>query len=168
VLASVAALSLLATRPWSSRNSFRQMRLFAPSARVENFRRMEEIFFARPIRRAPVPHRFDVKLEPLPRTFKFRGHDVVVDEFLERTVTTGLLVLHGNTIVTERYLRGASADAPLTSWSVAKSVVSLLVGIARAEDKLPELTTRLGDIVPNLRGAAYGKVTLRDALTMSS
>lgn len=168
VVAMVASVAFLAARPWSSRNSFRQMRLFAPSTRIDNFRRMEEIFPSRTIRRAPVAHRFELRPHPLPKTFAFAGRDVTVGDFLDRTVTTGLLVLQGNTVLAEQYYRGASAEQPLTSWSVAKSVVSLLIGIARAEGHLKELGAPLGDYVPELRGSAYGKASLRDALTMSS
>jgi CubicO group peptidase (beta-lactamase class C family) len=168
VVAMVGAVAFLAARPWSSRNSFRQMRLFAPGTRIENFRRMDEIFPSRTIRRAPVPHRFEVRPRPLPKAFAFGGRDVAVGDFLDRTVTTGLLVLHGNAILAEQYFRGASADQPLTSWSIAKSVVSLLIGIARTEGHLKELGAPLANYVPELDGSAYGKASLRDALTMSS
>jgi len=40
-LAGVIGVSLFLARPWSSRNSFRQMRMFAPGARIENFRTMD-------------------------------------------------------------------------------------------------------------------------------
>ena len=168
VVAVVVAVALVATRPWSSRNSFRQMRLFAPGARVENFREMEEIFPARTVHRGPTPHRFEVRQRALPATFSFDGRSVRLDEFLDRTVTTGLLVLSGNTILAERYFRGATAATPMTSWSVAKSVVSLLIGIARSEHRMNDLTAPLSGFVPGFGGAAYGRVSLRDALTMSS
>lgn len=167
-LAGLAVLALLATRFWSSRSSFRQMRIFAPAVRIENFRTMDELFPARTIHRPAEPHRFERSPRALPLTFPFEGRAVDVDDFFDRTVTTGLLVLRGNTLLFERYFRGASAETPMTSWSVAKSVVSLLVGIARAEGRIGDLTTPLSELEPELRGADYGKVSVRDALTMSS
>jgi CubicO group peptidase (beta-lactamase class C family) len=168
VAAVVGAVALFLARPWSSRNSFRQMRIFAASARVHNFRSMDELFPARTVHRPSVPHHFDVRERALPATYSFGGKSVTLDAFLDRTVTTGLLVLQGNTIVAERYFRGAGADTPMTSWSVAKSVVSLLVGVARDEHKIGELTAPLARYAPELLGSAYGKVPLHDALTMSS
>jgi CubicO group peptidase (beta-lactamase class C family) len=168
LVALSAAVALLAARPWSSRNSFRQMSLFAEGARVRNFRAMDEIFPARTIHRPSVAHRFDLRPRALPEAFPFEGRPVVVEEFLDRTVTTGLLVLRGNSILVERYFRGASAETPMTSWSVAKSVVSLLVGVARVDGRLKDLSAPLSDFVPEFRDAAYGGVSLRDALTMSS
>jgi CubicO group peptidase (beta-lactamase class C family) len=164
----VAAVSLLAARPWSSRNSFRQMRIFAPSERVRNFRAMDELFPARVIHRGAEPHRFELREQALPKTYSFGGKAVSLDEFFERTVTTGFLVLQGDAIVSERYFKGATADSPMTSWSVAKSVVSLLIGIARDEHRMSDLTTPLSAYVPEFAGSAYGKVSLHDALTMSS
>ncbi|HVU02527.1 MAG TPA: serine hydrolase [Polyangiaceae bacterium] len=165
---AVLALAVAAGRPWSSRNSLRQMRLFAPGSRIENFREMDAIFPAKTLTHARVPHRFQTVLRPLPASFRFGGKDVPVTDFLDRTVTTGLLVLRGETILTEQYFRGAREDSPLTSWSVAKSVVSLLIGIAKAEGKFPDLGTKLETLVPEFRGSAYGAVPVRDALTMSS
>jgi CubicO group peptidase (beta-lactamase class C family) len=168
VVGLVALVALLAARPWSSRNSFRQMRIFAPSERIHNFRAMDELFPARTIHKAPTPHHFEVRERELPKTYSFGGRTASLEEYFDRTVTTGFLVLQGNTLLAERYFRGASADTPMTSWSVAKSVVSLLIGIARDEHRMKELTAPLSDYVPDLRGAPYGNVSLRDALTMSS
>jgi CubicO group peptidase (beta-lactamase class C family) len=167
-IAVPATIAFLMTQPWSSQNSFRQMRIFSPSARLHNFRAMDEIFPARAVRRGPIPHRFDIRLRPLPKAYSFGGQERSLDAFFDRTTTTGFLVLQGNAIVSERYFRGARVDTPHTSWSMAKSVVSLLIGIARDEHRIGDLTTPLGRYAPQLRGSDYGKVPLRDALTMSS
>jgi CubicO group peptidase (beta-lactamase class C family) len=168
IVLGIGLAALLATRPWSSRNSFRQMRMFAEGDRIHNFQSMDEIFPDRVVRHAAPARRFAVQARSLPNAFEYGGHPVALDEFFDRTVTTGLLVLQGDTIVAERYFRGARADTPLTSWSVAKSVVSLLIGIAKAEHRIAAVTDPLARYAPELRGTAYGRVSLRDALTMSS
>ncbi|HVW26878.1 MAG TPA: serine hydrolase [Polyangiaceae bacterium] len=168
VFAVLLAASLAATRFWSSRNSFRQMRLFAPSVRVQNFRTMDELFPAKLVHHGTTPHHFARRALALPRTYVFGGSTHAVDEFLERSVTTALLVLKDDDLVSERYFLGASADSPLTSWSVAKSVVSVLTGIARDEGRIGALSTPLGALSPKLAGSDYGEVSLHDALTMSS
>ena len=164
----VAAVAFLMTRPWSSRNSWRQMRIFDPAIRVQNFRDMDGLFPTHVVHRGPAPHGFAVKEKPLPGTYTFRGEARPVDAFLDRTTTTGLLVLQGETIVAERYYRGASVDTPFTSWSVAKSIVSLLIGIARDDGRFGDLGADLAHYTPGLAGSDYGRVPLRDALTMSS
>lgn len=42
----VAAVAFVMTRPWSSRSSWRQMRIFDPAVRVQNFRDMDGLFFS--------------------------------------------------------------------------------------------------------------------------
>jgi CubicO group peptidase (beta-lactamase class C family) len=160
--------ALLMTRPWSRQNSWRQMRIFSPSVRVQNFRAMGDLFPARPVHRGPSPHRFDIREKPLPTTYAFRGQSRSLAEFIDRTTTTGLLVLQDDAIVAERYYRGATADTPFTSWSVAKSILSLLVGIARDQHRVGDLATPLGRYAPELGESDYGKVPMHDALTMSS
>jgi CubicO group peptidase (beta-lactamase class C family) len=56
----------------------------------------------------------------------------------------------------------------MTSWSVAKSFVSILVGIAHDEGRIGDLASTLATYAPSLSGSDYGRVSLHDALTMSS
>jgi CubicO group peptidase (beta-lactamase class C family) len=168
LLAVIALGSLVLARPWAPDNSWRQLNLFEPSQRIHNFRTMNEVFPARTVHAGATPHRFAVSLHPLPTQFPFHGQLHSVDEFLARTTTTGLLVLKGDTIVAERYFHGANEASPMTSWSVAKSFVSTLIGIARDEHRIGDLSTKLEHYAPALQGSAYGAVPLRDALTMSS
>jgi CubicO group peptidase (beta-lactamase class C family) len=168
VAALIAAVAFAAARPWSSRNSFRQMLIFAPSTRVRNFRTMDELFPYRVVHRGPTARTFERRERTLPSTFTYGGATRNVDEFLARSTTTSLLVLQDDELVSERYFLGATAETPMTSWSVAKSVVSILVGIARDEGRLGDLSRTLDTYSPALAGSDYGRVSLHDALTMSS
>ena len=56
--------------------------------------------------------------------------------FLRSTGTTALLVLEGDTLRYEAYLNGYRADSTFSSFSVAKPVVSALVGIAIAQGRI--------------------------------
>jgi CubicO group peptidase (beta-lactamase class C family) len=168
VIGLIAAVAFAATRPWSSRNSFRQMLIFEPSMRVRNFRTMDEIFPSKVVRHGPTARAFEHREHALPSTFPYGGSARNTDEFLKRSTTTALLVLHADEIVSEHYFLGATADTPMTSWSVAKSVVSILVGIAHDEGRLGGLSTPLATYSTSLAGSDYGMVSLHDALTMSS
>jgi CubicO group peptidase (beta-lactamase class C family) len=52
------------------------------------------------------------------------------ERLLDRSSTTAFLVLHDDQILLERYANGGADDRPHTSFSVAKSYLSTLVGIA--------------------------------------
>lgn len=168
VIGSIAVVAFAAARPWSSRNSFRQMLIFSPSTRVQNFRTMDELFPTKVVHRGSTARPFGRRERELPSSFRYGGATRNTDEFLTRSITTALLVLDDDEIVSERYFLGATADTPMTSWSVAKSVVSILVGIARDEGRLGDLSRTLDTYSPALAGSDYGRASLHDVLTMSS
>ncbi|MHA7880174.1 MAG: serine hydrolase domain-containing protein [Saccharospirillum sp.] len=142
--------------------------LFADGYRVENFRAMEGVF---PYREVPASGQiwaFDKRPQPLPDTYEFDGERRAVESFLERTETTGLLVVHAGSILHEDYRLGADEHSLFTSWSMAKSVLSALIGIAIEEGHIGSVRDPIGLYVPSLREADYGAVPIEDALTMSS
>ncbi|WP_151704237.1 serine hydrolase domain-containing protein [Nitrincola alkalilacustris] len=142
--------------------------LFSDAYRVENFRSMDRIFPHRTVASSGDVRVLQKQLMSLPKTYIFQGADRDTDRFLEQTTTTGLLVLHRDTIVYEQYWLGADENALLTSWSMAKSVLSALIGIAIDEGYIGSVHDTIGDYVPTLKGTDYGAVSIDAALTMSS
>lgn len=98
----------------------------------------------------------------------WKGEEVALDDVLARTHTNAFVVLHDGRIVQEWYADGMGAATRFPSWSVAKSVISLLVGQAIDRGELSE-DDRLVELVPDLRaGGAYDDITVRDLLDMAS
>jgi len=149
-------------------NLYRFATLFSASGIVANFRSMPEMWPSRVVRRSGAV--FDLPSQPveLPRTFAYRGADRDMDEFLSRRATTGLLVLSRDRVTAERYFLGTTAQTRTISWSVGKSFVSALVGIAIDEGKIRSIEDPVTDYVPELRGSGYDGVRLKDVLQMSS
>ncbi|MFT4299758.1 MAG: serine hydrolase [Aeromicrobium sp.] len=127
-------------------------------------------FAARPVTNSgPVielPHRGDVEL---PATVPWKGEDIGVQDMLDTTHTRAFVVLHDGQVVHEWYSGGVDADTRLSSWSVAKSIVSLLVGQAIDRGALSE-DDRLVDLLPDLKtgGTAYDDITVGQLLDMTS
>ena len=142
--------------------------LFAESHRVANFRAMDRVFPSRPVPRAGPVWEFGRDPHPLPVTYAFNGAEHDLAAFLDRTVTTGLLVVHRGAITHEDYRLGADETSPFTSWSMAKSVLSALIGIAVEEGHIASIRDPIGQYVPALAGSGYADVPIEDALTMSS
>jgi CubicO group peptidase (beta-lactamase class C family) len=92
------------------------------------------------------------------------------DEFLRKNDTLAFLVVHGDRLVRERYFDGTGRGSLLTSFSVAKSFLSTLVGIATDEGLIESIQDPLTTYVPELveRDQRFAQITLRDLLTMSS
>lgn len=98
------------------------------------------------------------------------GTTTGLDALLERTRTTSFIVLRDDTVLLESYPQGGDRDEPVTSFSVAKSILSTVVGIAVERGEIGGLDDALTDYVPELleEDERFGAITLRHLLTMSS
>ena len=93
-----------------------------------------------------------------------------LDRFLDDSRTQSFIAIKDDRIVYEHYGNGWERDSLLTSFSVAKSFVSTLVGIAIDEGHIGGLDDAITDYLPELpeRDERFERVTIRDLLTMSS
>ena len=91
-----------------------------------------------------------------------------LDDYLARNRTTGLLILEGDTILVERYQYDRTPEHRMTSFSLAKTVVAMLVGLALADGSIKSLDDPAQNYVVALAGTPYGETPIRHLLTMSS
>jgi CubicO group peptidase (beta-lactamase class C family) len=91
-----------------------------------------------------------------------------VDAFMAGQRSAGLLVIHGGKLRLERYGLGFDADGRWTSFSVAKSMTSTLVGAALRDGHIRSMDDKVSDYVKQLKGSAYDDVSIRQLLTMTS
>jgi CubicO group peptidase (beta-lactamase class C family) len=98
------------------------------------------------------------------------GEGANFDSFLRRNETLALVVVHGDRLVYERYFGGSGRATLQTSFSVAKSFLSTLVGIAIEEGLIGGVDDPVTDYLPELtaRDGRFERITLRNLLTMSS
>lgn len=104
----------------------------------------------------------------LPESFNFEGRAFATQDFLADTDTAALLVLKDGGIVHETYSGAGAQDQVWLSWSVAKSFVSALVGIALEEGHIKSIQDQIIDYVPVLKGSAYDGVSIKQVLQMCS
>ena len=142
--------------------------LFDKDKIVHNFVSMNESFPNVTIKSTSEPHYFESAPQALPESFEFKGKTVSVKEFLERTTTTALVVLKGETITHESYYLDTQAEDKRISWSVAKSFLSAMVGVAVEQGKIKSLNDLVTDYAPSLKGSGYDGVTVKNILQMSS
>jgi CubicO group peptidase (beta-lactamase class C family) len=93
-----------------------------------------------------------------------------LEQFLAASDTTAFLIVKGDTLLYEGYFNGAGPDSVQTSMSIAKSVLSALVGIAIGEGRIGSVDDPITRYVPELaeRDRRFEKITLRHLLTMTS
>ena len=122
----------------------------------------------RVVARSPDAKPLPLAAQPAPIKYRYRNIAYTLAEYLDRQRATGVLVLKNGEIVAEHYRYGRSADARFFSFSLAKSVSSLLVGVAVANGVIASLDDRAEKYVQDLAGSPYGATTLRQLLRMSS
>jgi len=96
---------------------------------------------------------FEFKRRPaaLPETYEFKGQTKNLQQFLDHTGTTGMVVIKEDTILFEKYYRGNTDKSRTISWSVAKSFISALIGVAVREGYIKDIHQPITDYVPKLK-----------------
>lgn len=91
-----------------------------------------------------------------------------VDVFMASQRNAALIVVHDGKVRLERYGLGFDAAGRWTSFSVAKSITSALVGAALADGHIKSMDDKVSAYVPQMKGSAYDDVSIRQLLTMTS
>jgi CubicO group peptidase (beta-lactamase class C family) len=135
---------------------------------AKGFRDIEHIFKTHTIARGKTVHSLPAAAKQIAPTFTYKGKTWTVDDYMAANRVSGLLVLKDGKIVLEKYALGRKPTDRWTSFSVAKSVTSTLVGAAIQDGKIKSLNAPVTDYIPELKGSAYEGVTVRQMLMMSS
>ena len=93
-----------------------------------------------------------------------------LEAFTRESTTQGLLVIHNDSIVYERYWGNFSADRLATIFSVSKSITSLMCGIAVDDGYIRSIDAPVTDYLPELKkkNPMWQKLTIRHLLDMRS
>ena len=93
-----------------------------------------------------------------------------LDILLEKTGTTAFLVIKGDTIFYENYFNGYQRDSIVTSFSIAKSLTSLMIGMAIEDGYIQSIDDPVTQYIPELSQVdpKYQNITLAHLLSMKS
>lgn len=93
---------------------------------------------------------------------------VDVDAYMAKQRNAGLIIVQDGKIRLEKYALGYGPQGRWTSFSVAKSFTSTLVGAAVKDGYIKRLDDKVSAYIPGLKGSAYDDVSVRQLLTMTS
>jgi len=155
-------------RPWSDYSPARMAVLEDPSQIANSFRTMSEIMPFKTVRKGSEVSEFTEQLAPLDIEFRFKGQQKSLDQFLQESGTTGLLVLKGGVLRHEQYLNGGARDSLFTSWSVAKSFVATAIVMAQQEGLIESLNDPAAKYALQYAGSDFGESSLNSLLAMST
>jgi CubicO group peptidase (beta-lactamase class C family) len=169
-LASLALIIVVTIGIFSTeiRQLYNTVTLFDEDVIVHNFSNMVEVAPFKTITRTGPVNEFGSAPQALPASFKFAGKDMAMDDFLTLTSATSLVVVKDNNITFEDYYQGTGEFDQRISWSMAKSFLSALFGIAVDEGLIKDLNVPVTDYVPSLVGSGYDGVSIKNVLQMSS
>ena len=154
-----AAIALTPENSDRIRQAGAEILFWSQEQRDANFPAMERNFPGTVAKASPRPY----PLRP-GKPLKLDG----VESFMAANNTAGLIVVQNGRIRLERYARGYSRQGRYTSFSVAKSLTSTLVGAAVKDGFIKSVDDPVTRYIPELSGSAYDGVTVRQVLTMTS
>jgi CubicO group peptidase (beta-lactamase class C family) len=122
-------------------------------------------------RHVPVPARNGRALPSAPRDLVVNvvgaGRVRSLDEWIQETSTTSLLVVDGGSVLHEWYADGLGSNTLFLGASATKSVLAHLMGRTVREGALA-LSDPVTDHVPELSGTGYDGTRVLDVLTMTT
>ena len=101
-------------------------------------------------------------------TYQVQGTKHTIEDFIALKSAVGLVVLKDGELVYENYTEGNDENTRWISFSVTKSVSSLLIGTAVKDGYIASVNDQVVDYLPQLKGSAYDGVTIKNVLHMNS
>lgn len=139
-----------------------------PEINSFTFRDTDQVFESRPVARSgsvwDLPHGPAMAMPAI----EFGGGTRGYDRFAEDTFTNALLVIRDGTIVFEDYRNRSDAATRFISFSMAKTITAMLVGIALEQGKIASLDDPVTKYLPELAGTGYEGATIRQVMQMRS
>ena len=108
----------------------------------------------------------DRNLERL--SYQVGGETFTVGDFLQREPLMGMAVVKGDTIKLEHYAKDHGPESVWISFSVTKSFTSTLIGAGVKDGFIGSIEDTVETYLPRLKGTAYGAVSIKNILQMSS
>lgn len=121
-----------------------------------------ELFPVSKLKKSNKPYTFIVQKNP---SVKLTKTDL---EYHEEMDSKAFLIFQGDTLIYEKYWDEHSEKAVSNSFSAAKTVIGMLVGIAIEEGKINSVDDLAGKYIPEFNKNGREKITIRHLLTMSA
>lgn len=136
---------------------------------VNTFRNADRLLTTRDIKHGGTSYAMPKSAQQLSQiSFTFNNKVYDLPTYLETQRVTGLLILKDGKIVNETYREGNTEKTRWISFSMAKSISSILIGAALRDGFITSINDPVVKYVPQLAGTAYDGVTVRNVLMMAT
>jgi CubicO group peptidase (beta-lactamase class C family) len=103
-----------------------------------------------------------------PDTLIFGKNRVAFDKVLEDNKTVAFIIIKNDTIQYEKYFNGYNQESIIPSFSMAKSITSILIGCAIDDGLINSVEEPITNYIPELINNGFEKVTIKHLLQMTS
>lgn len=138
---------------------------------VYNFANITDhkIFKERELNGSTTPFQFEIAENgQSPKNITREGEKISFEEFLDQSNTVAFLIIKNDTIQYENYFDGYEQESIIASFSMAKSVTSILIGCAIDEGLIKSVDESITNYIPELKENGLEKVTIKHLLQMTS
>ncbi len=135
---------------------------------LERYPAIEKVYEVATIKKGDRVRELPVAASPINPTVAHGGRTSTIDDFMAANRVTGLIAVKDGKVVLEKYALGRKPEDRWTTFSVAKSLTSTLVGAAIKDGWIRSYYDDITRYLPELKGTAYEGVSLREAMTMQS
>lgn len=126
-------------------------------------------FPSRPIAKDSASFVFAVsEKQKAPKFITVKGQDNAFADYLKRQGTVAFLIIENDTIRYENYWRHYGVSSTVPSFSMAKSITSILIGCAIDDKLIASVNDPVTHYVPELKANGFDEVTLAHVLQMTS
>ena len=104
----------------------------------------------------------------VPREINIKDKSYPFETYLEKNKTVAFLIIQNDSIQYEKYWRGYNEASIVPSFSMAKSITSILIGCAIDDKLIQSVHEPITNYIPELKKNGFDKVTIENLLQMTS
>ena len=141
---------------------------WTPAQQVERYPAIEKTYQVGTIAKGATVRELPVAAALINPKIPYSGRTYAIDAFMKDNRISGVLVLKDGEIVLEKYALGRKLDDRWTTFSVAKSLTSILIGAAIKDGWIGSVYDPVTKYLPELAGTAYDGVSLHRLMSMTT
>lgn len=146
-----------------------QILFWSPEQQLYGYKNIDKLYPTRQVMASRTPYPLlDAPQDLTGLTYELDGQTYSLAQFIEKFRTAGLIVVRDDQVLLENYSLGNTAATRWMSFSIAKSVTSLLIGAAIRDGYILSVDEPVIKYLPRLGDTAYQAATIKDLLNMAS
>ena len=137
--------------------------------KIEGFKNIRELLPTRIINKSDYPLSLSYGLDDFSDiSYRYKNNTYTIQDYINKFKVGGLIILRNGKILHEEYNFGNNQESRWISFSVTKSVTSMLLGAAIKDGFIKNVEESVVTYLPHLINSSYKDVTIKQVLHMSS